>query len=80
MKKKNRPQRSSKTQTRGSIGEDITLSVNRGRPRKNDSVAIGNPGKDSASKGKTESPSGIDVTQKCPDSKARSSGKYLSTS
>lgn len=76
MKKKNRPPRSSRTQTRASVGEDNGTPVNRGRPRKNHSVTTANLDKDNASKDKTEGPAAVDVTQKHPDSKAKSSGKY----
>lgn len=71
MKKKNRPQRSNRTQTRGSVGEDNGAPVNKGKPRKNHSVVD----KDNASKDKTEGPAVVEVTQKHPDSKAKSSGK-----
>lgn len=70
MKKKHTPPSSSRT--RGSAGEDNRALINRGRPRKNHSVAA-NFDKDDASK---DSPATVEVTQKHPDSKAKSSGKY----
>lgn len=75
MKKKNRPPSSSRT--RGGSGEDNRALINRGRPRKNHSVAAVNFDKDDASK---DSPAAGDVPQKHPDSKAKSSGKSKSTS
>lgn len=80
MKKKNRPPRSSRTQTRGSVGEDNGAPVNRGRPRKNHSGTTANLDKDDASKDKTEGPAAADVAQKDPDVKAKSSGKNASVS
>lgn len=76
MKKKTRPPRSSRTPTRGSAGKDNGTPGNRGRPRKNHNVATANFNKESALKAKAEG----DVTQKHPDSKAKSSGKYTSIS
>lgn len=75
MKKKNRPPRSSRTLTRASACEDNGTPVNRGRPRKNHSLATPSLDKVSAPKDKTESPAAADVAQKHPDSKAKSSGK-----
>lgn len=80
MKKRNRPPSSSRTQTKGSVGEDNRTRLNRGRPRKNHCVATANLDKDDASKDKTEGPAAADVTQKHPNSKAKSSGQYASIS
>lgn len=76
MKKKTRPPRSSRTQTRGSTAKDNGTPGTRGRPRKNHSVAVANSNKDGTSKAKTDG----DVAQKHPDSKAKPSGKYTSIS
>lgn len=76
MKKRTRPPRSSRTPTRASAGKDNGTPGTRGRPRKNHNVATANFNKDSVSKAKAEG----DVTQKHPDSKAKSSGKYTSIS
>lgn len=76
MKRKNRPPRSSRTQTKGSVGKDNGTPVTRGRPRKNHSISTANLDKDRASEDKSEGPAAADVTQKQPNSKTKSSGKY----
>lgn len=75
MKKRTRPAKSSRAQTRARVGEDNRAPVNRGRPRKNHSVATARFEADSSSQDKNEGPVAVDVTPKHPDGKAKSSGE-----